>query len=105
MDMGQIMRQAQEFRQKIAELQDDAARKTVSATVGGGMVTATVNGRLELVGLEIDPVAIDPREPTMLRDLVQAAVNEAMRKAKEMLGDETRRLMGGINLPIPGLFG
>lgn len=102
MDMSQIMKQAQQFQQRLAEMQEGLAAKQVSSSVGGGMVSATVNGRHELISLTIDKEAIDPGDPQMLQDLVIAAVNDAMRKAQEMIQAEMGQLTGGIK--IPGLF-
>ena len=102
MDIKQIMQQAQQFQQKMAEVQEDLAGKQVSSSVGGGMVKATVNGKNELVSLHIEKEVIDPADPKMLQDLVIAAVNEAMRQAQDMAKAEMAKLTGGLN--IPGLF-
>jgi len=102
MDMNQLMQQAQEFQKRLASMQEELAGRTVTASVGGGMVQATVNGRHELTGLKIDPQVIDPDDPAMLEDLVVAAVNEGMRRAQEMIQQEMAKLTGGIKLP--GLF-
>jgi DNA-binding YbaB/EbfC family protein len=74
----------------------------VSATVGGGMVTATVNGQHELIELTIEKEVLDSSDPVMVQDLVLAAVNEAMKKAQEMIQAEMSKLTGGLK--IPGLF-
>ncbi|MDF1613665.1 YbaB/EbfC family nucleoid-associated protein [Desulfurivibrio dismutans] len=102
MDMQQIMQQAQQFQQKMAGLQAELAERTVTSSVGGGMVQVTVNGRHQLVELKIEPAVINPEDPEMLRDLVVAAVNDAMAKAQEMIQAEMGKLTGGMN--IPGLF-
>jgi len=102
MDMNQIMRQAQEFQQKMTVMQAELAERTVSSSVGGGMVQATVNGRHQLVDLRIEKEVINPDDPEMLRDLVVAAVNDAMNRAQEMIKVEMGKLTGGMN--IPGLF-
>ena len=102
MDMNQIMKQAQEFQQKLGQMQGELAEKQVTATVGGGMVTATVNGKHELVSLKIEKDVIDPNDADMLQDLIVAAVNEAMKQAQAMIQSEMAKLTGGIN--IPGLF-
>jgi len=102
MDMNQIMKQAQQFQQRLGEMQSELAKKQVSSTVGGGMVSVTVNGRHELVSLTIEKEAVDPNDTQMLQDLVVAAVNDAMRKAQEMIQAETAKLTGGLK--IPGLF-
>lgn len=102
MDMNAIMRQAQEMQQKMSRVQEELAGKTVTASVGGGMVTATVNGKNELLSIQIEKEVINPEDPAMLEDLVVSAVNEALRKAQTMAQSEMRKLTGGMN--IPGLF-
>jgi len=105
MDMDSILKRAQEFQHLMSKKQEELAGKTVTSTVGGGMVTVTVNGKFEIVSLQIDKVAIDPNEAVMLQDLVVAAVNDAMRKAKEMTQSELAQLTGGLGLNLPGMFG
>lgn len=102
MDMKQMVKQAQQFQQRLTELQSELAGRQVSASVGGGMVSATVNGRHELISLTIDKEVVDPTDPQMLQDLVVSAVNEAMRKAQAMSDTEMAKLAGGIKLP--GMF-
>lgn len=102
MDMKQMMKQAQQFQQRLTEMQTELAGRQVSATVGGGMVTATVNGRHELVNLTIDKEVVDPADTQLLQDLVVSAVNEAMRKTQAMSEAEMAKLTGGIK--IPGMF-
>ncbi len=102
MDMSEIMRQAQQMRQKMSQVQNELAGRTVSASAGGGMVSVTVNGRNELLSIRIDREVIKPEEQGMLEDLVVSAVNEGLRKSQEMARKEMGKLTGGIN--IPGLF-
>ncbi|MFA6500098.1 MAG: YbaB/EbfC family nucleoid-associated protein [Desulfurivibrionaceae bacterium] len=102
MDMKQMVKQAQQFQQRLTEKQGELAGRQVSAIVGGGMVSATVNGRHELISLTIDKEVVDPADPQMLQDLVVSAVNEAMRKAQAMSDAEMAKLTGGIK--IPGMF-
>ena len=102
MDMKQMVKQAQQFQQRLTEKQGELAGRHVSATVGGGMVSATVNGRHELVNLTIDKEVVDPADPQMLQELVVSAVNEAMRKAQAMSDAEMAKLTGGVK--IPGMF-
>ena len=99
---GNIMKQAQQMQQKMARLQEELGDREVEATAGGGMVTARVNGRQQLLGVTIDPAAVDPEDVEMLQDLVVAAVNEALKKSQEMAQEEMGRITGGMN--IPGLF-
>ena len=103
-NMGNLMKQAQQFQAKMNKLQEELGDKTVEASAGGGMVTVVVNGKQELLSISIDPEVIDPEEVDMLQDLVLAAVNDGMNKAKNMVNEEMGKLTGGLNLPnIPGL--
>jgi DNA-binding YbaB/EbfC family protein len=102
MDMNQIMKQAQEMQQKLSQVQAELAARTVTTSVGGGMVTVTVNGKNELLSIQIDKEVINPDDQVMLQDLIVSAVNEGIKKAQEMAQTEMKKLTGGIN--IPGLF-
>ena len=102
MDMGELLSQARQLQEKLAKAQEGLAEKTVTASAGGGMVTVTVNGRGELVDLVIEKELINPDDPEMLRDLVMGAVNEGMRKAKELGKSQLSELTGGFK--IPGLM-
>ena len=104
-NMGQIMKQAQQFQAKMAKMQEELGDRTVEATSGGGMVSVVVNGRQEVVSIKIEREVIDPDDAEMLQDLIMAAVNDGMAKAKEMVNEEMGKLTKGLNLPnIPGLF-
>jgi DNA-binding YbaB/EbfC family protein len=104
-NMGQLMKQAQQFQAKMAKIQDEIGEKTVEASAGGGMVTVVVNGRQEIVSVEIDPEVIDPEDREMLQDLIMAAMNDGLSRAKEMMNEEMSKLTKGLNLPnMPGLF-
>lgn len=102
-NMGQLMKQAQQFQSKMAKLQEELADQTVEASAGGGMVTVVVNGRQEVLSIQIDPEVIDPDDPEMLQDLVMAAVNDGLSRAKDMMNEEVGKLTKGLN--IPGLSG
>lgn len=101
-NMQSLMRQVQKMQKKIAALQEELAQRTVEASVGGGMVTAVVNGRQELVSIKIDPEVVNPEDIDMLQDLIVAAVNEALRRSQEMVQEEMAKITGGLK--IPGLF-
>jgi DNA-binding YbaB/EbfC family protein len=104
-NMGQIMKQAQQFQSKIAKLQEELGDQTVEASSGGGMVTVIANGRQEIVSIEIDQEVIDPNDSEMLQDLIMAAVNDALSRAKEMVNEEMGKLTKGMNIPgMPGLL-
>ena len=100
-----MVKQAQKMQQEMLRMQEEQEKMTHSATAGGGMVTATVNGKHELVNLEIKPEAVDPDDVEMLQDMVIAAVNEAMRAADSYAANNMSKLTGGLNLGgLGGLF-
>ncbi len=103
LDFGNLFQQAQKLQQDLLDAQEKAKARTVEASAGGGMVTATVTGGLELRSLKIDPQVVDPKDVAMLQDLVIAAVNQAIARAQEMVQDEVKKLAGGMQLP-PGLL-
>ncbi|WP_460040683.1 YbaB/EbfC family nucleoid-associated protein, partial [Thermaerobacter litoralis] len=91
---------------EMARLQEELAQREVEATAGGGMVKAVVNGRQELLRLEIAREAVDPDDVELLQDMIVAAVNEANRKAQDMVQAEMARVTGGLKLPkLPGFPG
>lgn len=102
MNQAAMMKQAQKMQQEMLKMQEEMENKTYSATAGGGMVTATVNGKHELLSLEIKQDAVDPEDVEMLQDMIIAAVNEAMRAADADSAQSMSRLTGGLNLG--GLF-
>ena len=104
--MGGLMRQAQEMQQKLAALQEEAARIQVTASAGGGMVTATANGKQEITALAIEKDVVNPDDVEMLQDLILAAVAEAQRKSRERMAEEMQAVTGGLNIPgMGGLSG
>ena len=102
MNQAAMMKQAQKMQQELLRMQEEMENKTYSATAGGGMVTACVSGKHEVVELKINPEAVDPDDVDMLQDMVIAAVNEAMRAADEDSANNMSRITGGLNLG--GLF-
>lgn len=100
--MGNLWKQAQELQGKLAQIQEELARKTVEAAAGGGMVRVTVNGQLVLNSIKIDPAVVNPQDTEMLEDLIRAAVNEGLKRAREMASEEMSKLTGGLK--IPGLM-
>ena len=100
--MQGMLRQAQKMQEEMIKAQEELGEKTVDASVGGGVVTVKVNGKKELLEVNIKPEAVDPDDVEMLQDLIVSAVNEAMRKADEMAASSMSRITGGMN--IPGLF-
>lgn len=101
-NMQGMIKQAQKMQEDMARIQEELAATTYFATVGGGMVTATVDGSHELKELTIQPDAVDPDDVEMLTDLVMAAVNEAIRKAAADSEEKMGAVTGGMSLP--GLF-
>lgn len=101
-NMGNILKQAQAMQEQMARIQEQASAKTVEGTAGGGIVTVTANGALQVVGVKIDPEVVKSGDVEMLQDLVTAAANEALRKAREMVAEEMKAVTGGMK--IPGLF-
>jgi len=100
--MQDLMRQAQMMQKKLAEAQKDMENRRVEGVSGGGAVRAVVSGGLDLLDLKIDPAAMDPSDPTLLEDLVKAAIVDAQRQAKAQREAEMGKLTGGLN--IPGMF-
>ena len=98
MNQAAMMKQAQKMQQELLRMQEEQENKTYTAKSGGGMVSATVNGKHEVVALEINPEAVDPDDVEMLQDMVMAAVNEAMRNADADAAQNMSRLTGGLNL-------
>ena len=99
-NMNNMIRQAQKMQQDMLKAQEELESKTYEAGAGGGVVSATVSGKKELVSVVIDPEAVDPEDVEMLQDLIVAAVNEALRKAAEDAASQMSRLTGGLNLPF-----
>lgn len=106
--MGGLLRQAQEMQQKLADLQEQAARIEVEASAGGGMVKVTANGKQEVTALSIERDVVNPDDVEMLQDLILAAIAEAQRKSRERMAEEMQAVTGGLNLPgmggVPGLL-
>src|SRR5436190_24218494 len=99
-----MLAKAREMQEKMKSMQEELARQQVSADAGGGMVSAVVNGRLELVKIRIDKSKIDPNDTEMLEDLIVAAVSAAQMKAAGMMQAEMQKTAGELGLP-PGMLG
>jgi DNA-binding YbaB/EbfC family protein len=102
-DLGGLFRQAQELQEKLAGVQQELAARTAEASAGGGMVTAVVNGKFELVRVRIEPSLLQNPDVEMVQDLVVAAVNEAVRAARRMIEEEMGKLTGGLGIKLPGI--
>lgn len=101
-NMGNMMKQMQKMQKQMEEMQKQLEETEVEATAGGGAVSCKVNGKKEVLEITIDESVVDPEDVEMLQDLVLAAINEALRKAEDMMTKEMNKLTGGMN--IPGLF-
>ena len=101
-NMGSVLKQAQKMQEEMARVQSELEDKTVQASVGGGAVSVSANGKKEILEIKIKPEAVDPDDVETLEDLVLAAVNEAIKKADDMMTEGMSAITGDIN--IPGLF-
>lgn len=99
MGMGNLQRMAMQMQQEMARVQQELETATVDGSAGGGVVRATVTGKQELVGLVIDPSAVDPEDVEMLQDLVMAAVNDALKAAADLAAEKMSAVTGGLRLP------
>jgi len=103
--LGNIMREAQKMQAEMARVQEEAKKKTVEATAGGGMVTVVASGAGEIVSVKIEKDVVDPEDVEMLQDLIMAASNEALRRAQEAVNEEMSKLTGGMQIPGMGGLG
>jgi hypothetical protein len=101
-NLGGLMKQAQAMQEQMAKIQEQAAAKRVTGTAGGGMVTVTASGAMEIVSVTIDPEVAKAGDVEMLQDLIVAASNDALRKARDMVAEEMKAVTGGMK--IPGMF-
>ena len=101
-NFGGMLKQAQKLQADLARLQEELGQRTVEGTAGGGMVKVRATGKQEILDIQIEKEVVDPEDLEMLQDLVTAAVNEALRKARELMAEEMGKLTGGVR--IPGLF-
>lgn len=101
LDMKQLMKQAEEMQKVMTKKQEELSKQTFEATSGGGMVTALVNGKHEVLNLKIDPTIVSTNDIDMLQDLVVAAVNEAFKKATDAASQMMSGMMGGLGGGLP----
>jgi len=100
--MQDMLRQAQQMQKKMAAVQEEMKNREVEATSGGGMVTVRAKGSQDIVSITIDKSVVEAGDVEMLQDLVLAAVQDAMKKAKTMMEEEMAKITGGFK--IPGMF-
>jgi DNA-binding YbaB/EbfC family protein len=104
-DLGGLMEAAQLMQREIQRVQDELGEKRIEASAGGGMVTVVASGRMEIVQIRVDPSVVDPRDVGMLEDLLTAAVNQALARAKDLAQQELAKVTGGLGVPgMPSLF-
>ena len=99
MNPNDLMRQVQQMQSQMEGIQEEANKEVIEVSSGGGMVKISINGALEVQGIEIDPQVIDPEDVEMLQDLVLAATNEAIQKAQAMVADRMAAITGGLGIP------
>lgn len=102
-NIGNLMKQAQKMQKDMAKLQEELQERTVEASAGGGAITVVATGKKEIKEINIKPEVVDPEDVEMLQDLILAAVNEALRKADEMVNEEMGKITGGLG-GMPGLL-
>ena len=100
--MGNLLKQAQDMQARMAKIQEELANKTVDGSAGGGMVQVTVNGQFNVTAVKIEASVINAAEKDMLEDLILAAVNDGVRKARDLVSSEMSKITGGLK--IPGLM-
>lgn len=100
--MNQMMRQVKKMQEQMMKAQEELGNKTIEGSAGGGVVTVSMNGHKKVLGITIQPEAVDPDDIEMLQDLVTAAVNDALAKTDELVNQDLGKYTGGMNLP--GLF-
>jgi len=97
--MGNLMKQAQKLQGQMMKMQEEAEAQTIEASAGGGMVKVVVNGKQQILSLDIEKEVVDPDDVEMLQDLVLAAINDALAKSQEMMSEKMSQLTGGMNIP------
>jgi DNA-binding YbaB/EbfC family protein len=100
--LGNMMKQAKKLQQEMGRIQEETKKKTVEASAGGGMVTVTANGAMEVLSIKIERDVVNPDDIEMLQDLIVAASNEALRRAQQMVNEEMGKVTGGLNIPGMG---
>ena len=101
-NMNSVIKQAHKMQEEMEKVQEELEQKTVEASAGGGMIEVKASGKKEILSVKIKPEAVDPEDVETLEDLVMVAVNEALKKADDMMAEGMSAVTGGIN--IPGLF-
>lgn len=98
-NMNNMMRQMQKMQKQMEDLQAELEVKEVESSSGGGAVKVTCNGKKEILNIVIEESVVDPEDIEMLQDLIMTAVNEALRKAEDMMNNGMKKVTGGLNIP------
>lgn len=101
--MGGMMQQVQKLQEEMLKTQEDLGQETLSVTAGGGAITVLITGQQHVESIQIDQEVVDPEDVEMLQDLVVAAINEAIKKSREMAAERLGKLTGGLDIPGLGL--
>lgn len=101
-NMNSVLKQAQKMQEEMEKVQDELGEKTVEVSAGGGVIEVVANGKKEIVSIKIKPEVVDPEDVETLEDLVLVAINDAIKKADDMMAEGMSAITGGLN--IPGLF-
>ncbi|MBQ7794592.1 MAG: YbaB/EbfC family nucleoid-associated protein [Clostridia bacterium] len=101
-NVSNVVKQAQKMQEQMEQIQAEVEEQTVESVAGGGMITVTANGKKEITSIKINPEAVDPDDVETLEDLVMVAVNDAIKKADDLMNEAMQSITGGLN--IPGLF-
>lgn len=101
-NVNQLLKQAQQMQAKMTVLQKELEARELEVSAGGGMVKVKMNGKQEILSLDINPECVDPSDVEMLQELVKTAINQAVKESHDMVSSAMNKLTGGIN--IPGLF-
>lgn len=100
MNIQNLLQMGQQMQSQLTQVQETLGRKEISASSGGGMVSAVVDGKGELKRITIDPTVVDSRDVEMLEDLIQAAISEAQTRARGLYEAEMKKVAGGLPFPI-----
>ena len=104
-NMQSMIKQAQKIKDDMSALQEELDKREYEIKAGGGAVTVKINGKLEVLSLDISPEIVDPDDIETMSDVIIAAMNEAIKKVNETNSEEMGKVTGGLNIPgIPGLF-
>ena len=103
-NMQSMLKQAQKMQEDMNNLRDELDKREYEIKAGGGVVTVKINGKLEILGIDIDPEIVDPDDIETLSDILTAGVNEAIKKVNDTNNEEMNKITGSLNLGMPGLF-